>query len=318
MAGGSNTPRRTPRPTTIEFLMPAPFASVIIPCYKMGRYIGQALESVGNQLCVDWEIIIVDDCGPADGTREAVAAFSARFPQHRVEFIRHEVNQGVSAARNTAIAAAKGTWLAFLDPDDYWLDQHLSNAARLLTTRPEAGVVSSPVEILTETEHGVELALWQVPPDWKEGLFPASLVYYNFIQPSATLVRKELLDRVGGFDTSPALQHIEDYDLWLRLIQIGSQFAFLPTASCRYRRHAGGATNNPKLMLQLHQELAKKHAPYFIHMQSRLLHTHAYLLSEVKPGPILLRLLILDRFLSRSIKYLRNTAARYFRHQGKT
>ena len=68
--------------------------SVIIPCYKMGGYIAEALESIGKQTYENWEVIAVDDCGPEDGTREIVESFAADQPQHRVEYIRHKENGG--------------------------------------------------------------------------------------------------------------------------------------------------------------------------------------------------------------------------------
>ena len=66
-----------------------PLVSIIIPCYKMGKYIGEALESVGNQTYAHWEVIAVDDCGPEDGTKEIIESFAECHPQHRIEFIRH-------------------------------------------------------------------------------------------------------------------------------------------------------------------------------------------------------------------------------------
>ena len=72
-----------------------PLVSIIIPSYKMGRYIGEALESVGKQTYENWEVIAVDDCGPEDGTKEIIESFAACHPQHRIEFIRHQKNGGV-------------------------------------------------------------------------------------------------------------------------------------------------------------------------------------------------------------------------------
>ena len=61
-----------------------PLVSVIMPCYKMGRFIGEALESVGKQTYTNWEVIAVDDCGPEDGTRKAVEFFAKQFPNNRI------------------------------------------------------------------------------------------------------------------------------------------------------------------------------------------------------------------------------------------
>ena len=55
-----------------------------MPCYKMGRFIGEALESVGKQTYTNWEVLAVDDCGPEDGTREAVEGFAKQFPNNGI------------------------------------------------------------------------------------------------------------------------------------------------------------------------------------------------------------------------------------------
>ncbi len=279
--------------------------SVIVPCYRMGAYIGKALESVGRQTYREWEVIVVDDCGPEDGTAAAAKAFAEAHPEHRVEFIRHEINQGVSAARNTAIAAAKGEWLAFLDPDDYWFEHHLSNAIGLIEKRPDTGVVACSVEAFFMDEKSMGISLWEIS-DWKISQFPASLMYHNFIQPSAALVKREHLISLKGFDTDPALQHVEDFDLWIRLAEHGVIFAFLREAGCRYRKHAGGATNNDVLMRMRHQQLIKKHTMFFIHMQSILLQNqlsqlrvNEQSLSMAVNGPIMRRFLKIDQLLSR-------------------
>ena len=89
-----------------------PLVSVIMPCYKMGRFIGEALESVGKQTYTNWEVIAVDDCGPEDGTREALEFFAKQFPNNQIIYHRHEKNGGVSAARNMAIELSRGQYLA--------------------------------------------------------------------------------------------------------------------------------------------------------------------------------------------------------------
>jgi len=76
---------------------------------------------------------------------------------------------------------------------------------------------------------------------------------------------------VGGFDTTPAIQHIEDYDLWIRLVEQGSRFAFLDRPTSRYRKHDGGATNDTQRMRLLHDHLYAKHANFFRTSQSVLL-----------------------------------------------
>jgi glycosyltransferase involved in cell wall biosynthesis len=245
--------------------------SVITPAYKMGAYIGAALDSVGAQSCRDWEVIVVDGCAPDDGTREIVEKFATRFPGHRVEFIRHEENTGVSGARNTAIQAARGEFLAFLDPDDLWLPEYLATIARLLYDDPATDVVSTP-----------PIGIWEVPgkstfpdfiqfQDWQISRFPSSLSVSNFLQPSSTVVRKARVMETGGFDTERTMQHIEDYDLWIRLVGSGAAFTFINENLTKYRKHPGAATSDIRRMNELHERLVTKHAAFFINSQRHMI-----------------------------------------------
>lgn len=246
-----------------------PLISVVMPAYKVGPFIGEALASVAAQSYLNWEVLVVDDHGPDDGMVDIVRGFAAEHPTHRVELITHEVNKGVSAARNTAIAAAKGELVAFLDPDDLWSPDHLAQALRVFRERPGIGVVSGPVGVFKD-EPGEEKTRITGNELWRSQLFPFSLALHNFIQPSATVVLRSALQGVGGFDTDPGLQHIEDYDLWIRLAEHGYQFAFLKRPTSQYRKHDGGATANINRMDVLHENLMRKHHAFFQRSRSAL------------------------------------------------
>jgi len=93
--------------------------SIVIPVYKVEKYIRKCLESIEKQTFNDFEVLCVDDCG-GDNSASIIEEFSAR--DNRFKLIRHEQNQGVAQARNTAIDNASGTYLVCVDPDD-WLDE---------------------------------------------------------------------------------------------------------------------------------------------------------------------------------------------------
>lgn len=247
-----------------------PLFSVIMPAYRMGAYIGTALRSVAAQSYTTWEVLVVDDHAPEDGTSRIVQEFAASRPDNRVELIRHVHNQGVSAARNTAMAQAKGRYFAFLDPDDVWAPWHLERAWVRFNERPDVHVVTGPVVRFQDPPAKVfrkELEL----PDWKVEHFPHSLAIHNFLQPSATVLRRDVIDEVGGFTTDPLLQHIEDYELWVRLAEAGKQFVFHREPTSGYRKHAEAASAQLERMAALDLRLRERHKGFFQAGQARMI-----------------------------------------------
>lgn len=105
--------------------------SVIIPCYNHAQYLSDAVNSVLAQTYSDWEAIIVDD-GTTDSTREVAVGFT----DPRTRYLYQE-NQGLSAARNTGICAARGEYLVFLGADDEWESAFLERCVSVLQVNHE-------------------------------------------------------------------------------------------------------------------------------------------------------------------------------------
>ena len=107
--------------------------SVIVPVYNVQRYLPLCVKSVAEQPGPpDWECILVDD-GSTDACGALCDAFAAEIPG---VVALHQKNQGLAAARNTGIAAAKGEWLLFLDSDDEWAPDMLAHLRRTLEEHP--------------------------------------------------------------------------------------------------------------------------------------------------------------------------------------
>jgi glycosyltransferase involved in cell wall biosynthesis len=182
----------------------APLVSVIIPTYNRADLVRQALASVQAQTYRDFEIVVVDD-GGTDGAFEVLSAWQ------EIRVLRHVCRRGVSAARNTGVAAARGEWLAFLDSDDLWLPDKLARQIFLLQGQPELLICQTDE---TWVRRGVRV---NQPLSHRKAagkIFLPSL-RRCMISPSAVMLHRRLLEDHGGFDeTLPAA---EDYDLWLRL-----------------------------------------------------------------------------------------------------
>lgn len=115
-----------------------PFFSIVMPTYNVEKYIGKAIESVQKQTFTDWELIVVDDCTP-DKSAEIAEKFAEA--DKRIKVIHHEVNQGLSPARNSGEKAACGKYIWFMDSDDYVDDDLLEKVYRSLEKNPAKLVV---------------------------------------------------------------------------------------------------------------------------------------------------------------------------------
>lgn len=107
-----------------------PVVTVIIPTFNRATDLERAVDSVQNQSLVNWELIIVDD-GSTDGTDRLVNSYASS--DERIRNVAHELNQGVSAARNTGIELATGEFVSFLDSDDEWDSNKLAAQVEFLS-----------------------------------------------------------------------------------------------------------------------------------------------------------------------------------------
>ena len=203
--------------------------SVLIPAYNRAGVIGEALSSVRSQTRAPAETIVVDDAS-TDGTAELAEQNGARV-------IRLKKNRGAAAARNEGIRAANGDAIALLDSDDFWEPNHLATVGALLEENPDAAAAASSIRMV-----GTRTGVWKgrIP----EG--PPTVVireaFKDWLTPtSTTLVRREALLAVGGYDESE--RYSEDFDLWLRLAR---RFRFVASREItgNWRLHESQVSTN--------------------------------------------------------------------------
>jgi glycosyltransferase involved in cell wall biosynthesis len=214
--------------------MKGPLASVVIPAYNSERYIGEAIESVLAQTYSPVELIVVDD-GSADRTAEVAGA----YPEATVIV---QKNAGPSAARNRGAAAAQGKFLTFHDSDDTMTPDKLAVQIGYLLENPGAGCVLAKQELLLEP--GAELPFWaegsEVPTVMPPR--PPELADEPDVHPMTMVVRRETLERVGGFDES--MRAAEDVDWMLRASEQEVEIARLSKVLLRRRVHAASLTQD--------------------------------------------------------------------------
>jgi glycosyltransferase involved in cell wall biosynthesis len=209
--------------------------SVIIPAYNAAPYISKAIESCFAQTEPPHEIVVADD-----GSSDETAAIAERFGSP-VRVVRLPQNVGLPAARNAAVAASTGDWLAFLDADDWFLPEKLERQRTCAAQNPGAVLIYSSFRT---SLNGVEAPVRLAPPSQ---LWP--LMRYRCVFPvHATLLRRDAFEAVGGFN--PALRVVEDWDLWLRIIERYSlkSFAAVPEELAVYRVTPGSLSSSAMRM----------------------------------------------------------------------
>jgi hypothetical protein len=218
--------------------MDQPFVSVVIPTWNRRELLRQAIESVIAQTCPNWEIIVVDD-GSTDGTADTVRSIG----DQRIKLVACEHSGRKSHLRNLGIAASSGEFVGFLDSDDLWMPRKLEIQLEALR-RDGADWCYGDYRHIDETGAIVPMRAGFFPQ--KEGttefhavsgdILAALLKEETIAYFGTVLVRRSLIDVVGGFDES--LNMIEDLDLVLRLAANADAAA---TAECvaAIREHSG-------------------------------------------------------------------------------
>jgi glycosyltransferase involved in cell wall biosynthesis len=211
---------------------PTMTVDVVIPVRNRALFIAACLDSVRAQTLQPQSVIVVDD-GSTDGTAAILRHCARDWPTLRVIHVPH---RGVSAARNTGIAASTAQLVAFLDSDDLWHPEKLERQVALFSRDQSApGIVHCGVVVIDE--QGRYLGKEVLLPSKHGNLFDVMLneFYHILGSCSAVVVRRDLLAQVGGFDES--LKIAEDCDLYFRLARV-AQIDYVPAALTYLRQHS--------------------------------------------------------------------------------
>ncbi|MSP11789.1 MAG: glycosyltransferase family 2 protein [Chloroflexi bacterium] len=179
--------------------------TVAIPVYNGSHYIAQTIGSAQAQSYPDVEIIVIDD-GSTDDTAAVVQACGGD-----VQYV-YQKNQGVSAARNHALHLSQGKYIVFLDADDLWKPGYLDRLVSLLERHPAAAAAYCGYQYIDPQNNLLFQHSTQVVDP---AAFYSTIVAGNFIAIDSVLIRKSVLERIGGFNSQ--FHGTEDTDLLLRL-----------------------------------------------------------------------------------------------------
>jgi glycosyltransferase involved in cell wall biosynthesis len=214
-----------------------PLVSVIIPVYNGARYLRAALESVFAQSYRPFEVIVVDD-----GSTDDSGVIAQSFPD--VRYI-HQENQGVAAARNHGIEAARGEFFAFLDQDDLWTPEKLKLQLAYLLSHPDLGYTLTQQQFFLEPGETI--------PAWfrKELL---SEVHTGWVL-GTLVVRRTAFEKIGNFATGYSAA--SDGDWFFRAKATGIPMAVVPELLLLKRIHGANESARAKEILSELRKVVK-------------------------------------------------------------
>ncbi len=188
-----------------------PLVSVITIFFNAEKFIEEAIRSVLEQSYQNWEFILADD-GSTDASTETAKQYAAKFPD-KIRYFEHDghQNRGMSATRNLGIRHASGKYVAFLDSDDVWFPQKLEQQVSIMESQPKAAMLygapqywyswtGMPEDLKRDyiPDLGLEPDKLFEPPILSTILYPLGKAAAPC--PSDLLIRREVLDELGGFE----------------------------------------------------------------------------------------------------------------------
>ncbi|MDR1809257.1 MAG: glycosyltransferase family 2 protein [Prevotella sp.] len=268
--------------------------SIIVPCYNQAQYLSETLQSVLEQEYADWECIIVNDGSP-DNTDEIAKLWLQK--DTRFKYLLKE-NEGVSIARNYAIARSTGKYILPLDGDDLILPSYIRKAVEILENDTEVKLVYPKVRLF-----GAKNGTFDLPPYSYNRLLLENLII------NAGVFRRSDFLKTAGYDSS-MVWGCEDWDFWLTFLTPFDKVVRLDEYLFLYRikeqsRNADIQKENERKE-KIYWQLFKNHEPLYLSQESyiacrlerdRILHSRQYRLGCLLFAP----LSRIRRFLKRKL-----------------
>ena len=201
-----------------------PYVSIVIPTYNHANFLVKALQSVLDQTYENWEAIVIDNHS-TDETNKVID----KYNDPRIKYLKIFNNGVIAKSRNLGVKTAKAEWIAFLDSDDWW-------------TKDKLAICFSQIDKNVDLiYHDLVIKHDKSEPYFKKkkyrgyklnkpilnDLLLGGITNGNAIGNSSVILRKNLLDKIGGISENKNLVGSEDYNTWLRIAQITDKFKYL-------------------------------------------------------------------------------------------
>jgi glycosyltransferase involved in cell wall biosynthesis len=233
---------------------------IFMPCFNLGNYIDEALDSLFSQTFQDFDLIIADDCSTDKATLNKLK--SLKLPKGKIFY--EKTNLGMLRISNKYMELLDNQYLMIFSPDDKMHPRLLEESVRYLDANADKSAVCTWMKLMGD-EKGIHKF------SQERCTLPYMLVenYYS----GAAMIRKELWRSIGGFDLYPPLSAHEDYVFWISALEKGCELGVIAEPLFYYRRHAVSRSRTVQReeerafrdsLLQKYEDLYKKYAPFVL------------------------------------------------------
>lgn len=214
--------------------MSNPIVSIIMPVYNASKFLSESIESIINQDFEDWELIIIDDC-----STDCSAEIAEQFSLHdaRIRLYRNQVNLGAAATRSAGVPLIRGLYVSFLDADDLWMPNKLTEQLSYMSKERVAMCFTSYETIESD---GTIRNIVHVPPylDY-EGFLKNTVTCSHTVMFNLSMVPKESL-----IAPTVEIDFSEDLAVWLQVLKSGIAAHGLDLILAKYRKHPSSRSAN--------------------------------------------------------------------------
>jgi len=209
--------------------------SIILPVFNGGDSVGRSIESVLAQSSNSWELIAIDD-GSTDKTAEIILKYCNS--DSRIFYFKNDSNLGIQKSLNKGIQIAQGKYIARIDSDDVWIDSNkLLNQKNFLDAHPQYGLVGTGAMLVSK--EGEDLSRYLSP--LTDDAIRQRILGKNCFVHASVLMRKDILNIIGGYSESKNTRHVEDHELWMRFGTV-SKITNIPEYSVALTVSSGSIT----------------------------------------------------------------------------
>lgn len=216
-----------------EVISSKPLISIVLPTYNRAKFLPQCINSVINQDYQNWELLIIDN-NSTDDTDLVIE----KFVDSRVKLFKINNEGLIGRSRNLGIKHSKGEWIAFLDSDDWWLENKLTKTLDACTNYTDLIFHDLRIAFDEKISFFHKVKGWSLRTPVLEDL----LIRGNAIANSSVMVRKSVLTKAGEINEESEINPCVDYNTWLKVAAVTNSFVYISNALGVYRVHSGGVS----------------------------------------------------------------------------